>query len=115
MACIGTREPTSFGIQETQSLVKILVEDDWSIVSGLALGIDTAAHRQALESNGHTVAVLGIGLDTISPRENDALARQILDKGGALISEQQFGISAIGGNLINRNRLQCGMSAGTFV
>jgi DNA processing protein len=115
VACIGTRTPSEFGVRETRRMVKKLVEDNWSIVSGLATGIDAVAHRQALESHGHTVAVLANGLDTIFPTQHRDLARQILDSGGALLSEYKFGTAGLQGHLVQRNRIQSGMSAGTLV
>ena len=115
VACIGTREPTHFGDQVTRRIVSLLAERGWSIVSGLAFGVDTVAHQSALEAKGHTVAVLANGLDTVYPKTNTDLANQILDCGGAWLSEQPFGRPAIARNLISRDRLQSGMSAGTIV
>jgi DNA processing protein len=114
-ACIGTREPSSFGVCVTQRITRLLTQDGWSIVSGLAVGIDTEAHREALAAGGHTVAVLANGLDKIYPRENKKLAEDILAGGGALVSEQPFGVPATASNLVQRDRLQCGMSLATFV
>ena len=113
VACVGTREPSRFGNLATQRITTHLVENNWSIVSGLAVGVDTLAHQAALAAHGHTVAVLANGLDTIYPKANQALAQRILAAGGALLSEQPFGTPAIPRNLINRDRLQSGMSAGT--
>lgn len=115
VACIGTREPTQFGITATTGVTKALVGDGWSVVSGLAIGVDTLAHRACLDAGGHTVAVLANGLDTVYPRANAKLAAEILERGGALISEQPIGAPAIPRNLVQRDRLQCGMSAGTVV
>jgi DNA processing protein len=115
VACVGTRNPTQFGTHQTQQIVEMLVRDQWSIISGLAFGIDAEAHRQAVASNGHTVAVLGNGLDLVYPREHRQLASKILDGGGALISEQPFGVRALAHHLVQRNRLQSGISAGTIV
>lgn len=115
VACIGTREPSSFGVEVTNRIVQMLVEDGWSIVSGLALGVDSQAHRQALALNGHTVAVLANGLDKIYPKDNAKLAQEILDSGGVLLSEQSFGVSATPNNLVQRDRLQSGMAVATFV
>lgn len=115
VACVGTREPSSFGVLVTQRIVEMLVDNQWSIISGLALGIDAEAHRQALAKGGHTVAVLANGLDKVYPREHKSLAAEILDKGGALVSEQAFGVSATPSNLVQRDRLQSGMSVGTIV
>ena len=115
VACIGTREPTYFGAKVTRGITTYLAERGWSIVSGLAIGVDSLAHEAALDAGAHTVAVLANGLDAIYPKKNAALADRILESGGALISEQPFGTSAIPRNLVQRDRLQSGMSVGTIV
>lgn len=115
VACIGTREPSEFGCFVTKRITRLLAEHRWSIVSGLAVGVDTHAHTEALAAGGHTVAVLANGLDKIYPRENAKLAQEILDNGGALVSEQPFGTPALASNLVQRDRLQSGMSVATFV
>ncbi len=115
VACIGTRQPSRFGEVVTRRIARHLVESGWSIVSGLALGVDTLAHRAALEVEGHTVAILATGLDTVYPRRNTRLADAILDSGGALLSEHPVGTPLIPRNLVLRDRLQSGMSAGTIV
>ena len=115
IACIGTREPSRFGELATQRITAHLVENGWSIVSGLAIGIDTLAHQAALDAKGHTVAVLANGLETVYPKRNKALADRILGAGGAWLSEQPFGVAVLPRNLVRRDRLQSGMSAGTIV
>jgi DNA processing protein len=115
VACIGTREPSRFGIEVTQRITSIAAGAGWSIVSGLALGVDSLAHAAALQQNAHTVAVLANGLDSIYPRKNAKLAESILAAGGALVSEQPIGVPPLGRNLVQRDRLQSGMSAGTIV
>lgn len=115
VACIGTREPSHFGHKATRGIVEFLSERGWSIVSGLALGVDTLAHETALAAGGHTVAVLANGLDGVYPKKNAGLADRILDAGGAWLSEQPFGTPAIPRNLVQRDRLQSGMSLGTVV
>ncbi len=115
VACIGTREPSDFGVKVTERVARFLAERGWSIVSGLALGVDTLAHRAALAGGGHTVAVLANGLDKVYPRKNARLADEILDSGGAWLSEQSFGVPAVPRNLVQRDRLQSGMSVGTIV
>lgn len=115
VACIGTREPSVFGAEVTKRIVSVLADQGWSIVSGLAIGVDALSHATAVERGAHTVAVLANGLDTIYPRKNAKLAEQILETGGALVSEQPFGTPAIGRNLVQRDRLQSGMSLGTIV
>jgi DNA processing protein len=87
----------------------------WSIVSGLAVGVDTLCHEAALDAGGHTVAVLANGLDSVYPRQNTALAERILAAGGALLSEQPPGTPALPKHLFRRNRIQSGMSAATIV
>jgi DNA processing protein len=84
-------------------------------VSGLAKGVDSEAHREALDAQTPTVAILANGLDKVYPRENAKLADQIVSSGGALMSEQGFGVPATANNLVQRDRLQSGMSIATFV
>lgn len=117
VACVGTRTPTPFGEEVTKRIAMRLVELEprLVIVSGLALGVDTIAHRAALAGNGRTVAVLANGLDTVYPRENAALAEAILGAGGALVSEQDFGAPAQARNLVLRDRIQSGLSLATIV
>ena len=115
VACIGTREPSTFGVRVARDVSAYLASNGWSIVSGLDIGIDTLAHESALVEKGHTVAVLANGLDTVYPKSNMALADQILESGGALVSEQPIGTPIIPRNLVQRDRLQSGMSLGTVV
>jgi DNA processing protein len=115
VACIGTREPSIFGETVARRIAGLLAECGWSIISGLAIGVDAISHEAALEARGHTVAVLANGLDTVYPRKNAALAERILDNGGAWLSEQPFGTPAIARHLIHRDRLQSGMSIATIV
>lgn len=115
VACIGTREPSRFGTEVARRLTGLVAEKGYSVVSGLALGVDTLAHEAALDARGHTVAVLANGLETVYPRKNARLAERILDAGGALVSEQPFGTPAIPRNLVARDRLQSGLSLATFV
>lgn len=115
VACIGTREPSDFGVEVTRRLVALLAKDSWGIVSGLAKGIDAHSHRAALDNGAYTVAVLANGLDKVYPSENRELAGEIVERGGALISEQPFGAPATPPNLVQRDRLQSGMSIATVV
>jgi DNA processing protein len=114
-ACIGTREPTDFGETVTDRIVQQLVAADWHIVSGLALGVDTLAHQAALRHGGKTTAVMAGGLDGIYPKANARLADEVLETGGGLVSEQPFGVPPSPRNLVQRDRLQSGLSVGTFV
>ena len=115
VAVVGTREPSQFGTTAANQLTRALSNAGWVIVSGLAKGIDTLAHQTTLEAGGRTVAILGCGLDRIYPRENTALAEAILASGGALISELPFGAQPIARNLVQRDRLQSGMSAAVVI
>ena len=91
VAMIGTRRATSYGRDLANRLSYDLCKAGWGIVSGLALGIDGEAHRGALEAGGITVGVIGSGLDCFYPEENRELAREIVKKGGAVVSEFPFG------------------------
>lgn len=115
VACVGTRQPSAFGKGAARGISRFLAEHGWSIVSGLANGVDTLCHEAALEAGGHTVAVLANGLDSVYPRQNTGLAERILAAGGALLSEQPPGTPALPKHLFRRNRIQSGMSAGTVV
>lgn len=117
VAVVGTREPTSESIEATQATVDAFgsASDSSVIVSGLALGIDSVAHNQALTSKVVTVAVLANGLDTVYPRDNGDLARRIVDRGGCLISETPLGVGVSRYGLVARDRLQSGLSRATFV
>jgi DNA processing protein len=115
VACIGTREPSEWGRTVTARITRELAAAGWSIVSGLALGVDSIAHRAALEVGAHTVAVLGNGLSTLYPKANKGLAEDVVASGGALMSELPMAAPVLPRNLVQRDRLQCGMSAGTVV
>ena len=91
VAMVGTRRATSYGRDLANRLSYDLCKAGWGIVSGLALGIDGEAHRGALEAGGVTVGVIGSGLDCFYPEENRELAREIVKKGGAVVSEFPFG------------------------
>lgn len=115
VACVGTRQPSAFGKVAARGISSFLASHGWSIVSGLAIGVDTLCHEGALEAGGHTVAVLANGLDSVYPRQNTALAERILAAGGAILSEQPPGTPALPKHLFRRNRIQSGMSAATVV
>ncbi|MFU2936896.1 DNA-processing protein DprA [Pseudomonas aeruginosa] len=110
LAVIGTRAPTLRGSVVASKIAGHFASSGVSIVSGLAVGIDAAAHVAALDAGGHTVAVLGHGLQTIYPREHAALAERILDQGGALVSEYPFGTPLVPRRLFERDRIQAGLS-----
>ena len=114
LAVVGTRRATIYGKQVTEEIVAELVRNRITIVSGLARGIDSIAHRTTLESGGRTLAVFGCGLDIIYPPENTKLARDIVEH-GALISEYPLGIRPKADNFPRRNRIMSGMSLGVLV
>jgi len=91
VALIGTRRATSYGTAVADRLAHDLAKAGWCIVSGLAVGIDAASHHGALEAEGATVGVIGSGLDRFYPEENRELAREIVKKGGAVVSQFPFG------------------------
>jgi DNA processing protein len=114
LSVVGTRRVTSYGRQVTEELVTDLARNKITIVSGLAKGVDSIAHRTALENNGRTIAVLGNGLDIVYPAENAGLARDIIEK-GALISEYPLGTRPKADNFPRRNRIMSGISLGVLV
>lgn len=116
VAIIGTREVTKEGIQSGDHVAYKMAEKGFNIVSGLAIGCDTVAHRGALKSEkGSTTAFLAHGLDTIYPKENKRLADEIIEKGGVLFSEYPIGTSVRGNYLVERDRLQAGLSDATII
>ncbi len=114
ISIVGARRGTTYGIQVAVQLARDLGSRGLTIVSGLARGIDSAAHRGALEGGGRTLAVLGSGIDQIYPKENRKLADQIL-KDGALISEFPIGTFPAPQNFPVRNRIISGLSLGTVI
>lgn len=115
IAIVGSREPTEYGITAAKKLGRLFAEHGYTIVSGLANGIDTAAHQGALEVNGMTVAVLAHGMDTIYPGKNKRLADKICKNKGALISEYSWGTKINHSYFAARDRIQSGLSLGVFV
>lgn len=115
VAVVGTREPTTFGRTAAQSLTEALTREGYGIVSGLAKGIDTVAHQTAVDAGGPTIAVMGGGLDRVYPAENNDLAAAIVSGGGALISEQPFGVPPRPNHLIARDRLQSALGVAVVV
>ena len=114
LAIVGTRRPTVYGRQVTEELAADLARSKITIVSGLARGIDSVAHRTALEAGGKTVAVFGSGLDIVYPGENTKLAQAIMEK-GALVSEHPLGVKPRAENFPLRNRIMSGLSLGVLV
>ena len=115
IAVVGTRHPTPYGIGMANRLSCDLATRGMVIISGMARGVDTAAHRGALEGKGKTIAVWGTGVDVPYPRENRKLAEQIVDTGGAIVSEFAVGTFAAPQNFPIRNRIISGLSIGVLV
>ena len=115
LAIIGTREPTPEGIHAAKHFAGAFASIGVNIVSGLALGCDSAGHRGALDAGGVTTAFLANGLDSIYPKENEALAKAITEKGGLLLSEYPVGTRVNKFNLVARDRLQAGLANATLV
>ena len=115
VAVVGTREPSTFGETATREIVRALAGDGWSIVSGLARGVDAIAHQEALDHGAPAIVILGNGLDRVYPKANERLAGEILAAEGLLLAELPFGEPAIARNLIARDRLQSGISAAVIV
>jgi len=109
VAIIGTRSPSEYGKQLARQLSSSFVKMGYTIVSGLASGIDTEAHRGALDAGGKTIAILAGHIDDIYPRSNYSLAREIMQS-GAIISEVSAFVKTHKGRFISRNRLTSGIS-----
>ncbi len=115
IACVGTRNISNYGVYMIKSLIPIFVKEQFIIISGLALGVDSEAHRECIENKGKTIAVLASGLDAVYPKSNNTLVNQILDTAGLLISEYPVGESAIKHRFIDRNRIVSGLSNGVLL
>jgi len=117
LAVVGTRKTTPYGKEITERLTMAAAQAGAVIVSGLALGVDGIAHAAALKVGGQTIAVLGSGIDdnSIYPRANYKLAQEILQGGGALISEQQPGTKPMQYHFPQRNRIIAGLSQAVLV
>jgi len=114
LAIVGSRNATAQGERNAESFAKALSDAGLTIVSGLALGIDAAAHRGGLAGPGATIAVLGTGIDVLYPRRNAELAAQIASR-GLLLSEFALGTAPVAHNFPRRNRLLSGLAQGCLV
>jgi DNA processing protein len=116
VALVGTRRATDYGRAVAQRLASDLAAAGVTVISGLAKGVDTAAHHAALQAGGRTVAVLGNGLDQVYPPQNATLARQMVDSdAGAVVSEFAPGIPPDAVNFPRRNRIISGLSLATVI
>lgn len=115
VAIIGTRNPTEDAVCLATSSGEKIAESGYAIVSGLAKGIDAAAHEGALNASGKTLAVLAHGLDTVYPKQNKKLAERIIENNGALVSEYFWGKKSTRGSFVERDRIQSGLSLNVLV
>jgi DNA processing protein len=115
IAIVGTRKPTAYGKEVTYRLAYDLAKRGVVIVSGLALGVDGIAHRAALEAGGTTIAVLANGLPRIYPASHRQLAADIVQQGGAIISEYEPEVGARDFQFLERNRIVSGISDGVII
>ncbi len=114
-AIVGSRRCTRDGMRAAREIAAHLAREDVCVVSGMARGADTCAHEGALSERGRTIAVLGCGVDVVYPPENTDLAAQILDFGGALVSEYPPGTPPHAGHFPARNRIISGLCHGTLL
>jgi DNA processing protein len=115
IAVVGTRQPSPYGSGMAEMISRDLARRGMVVMSGMARGVDTCAHKGALEAGGATVAVWGTGIDVIYPKENKKLAEQIVAQGGAVVSEFPLGTFPAPQNFPIRNRTLSGMSVGVLV
>jgi DNA processing protein len=114
IAVVGSRNPTPQGADNARAFARHLGDAGLTIVSGLALGIDAAAHQGGLEGRASTIAVVGTGLDLVYPRRHVALAHRIAEE-GLLVSEYSLGTPSMAANFPQRNRIIAGLTCGTLV
>ncbi len=115
IAVVGTRQPSPYGAGMAEMLSRDLASRRLAIFSGMARGVDTAAHKGALDAGGRTVAVWGTGIDVVYPKENKRLAERIVESGGAIVSEFPLGTFPAPQNFPLRNRILSGISVGVLV
>lgn len=115
VAVIGTRQPTNFGLKIGTRFSEYIAQEGFNIVSGLAIGCDTAGHKGALKARGSTVAVMAHGLDSVYPKENKDLAQEIIDNDGLLLSEYFVNKKQMRSFFVERDRIQAGLSLGVVV
>ena len=115
VSIVGTRRATVYGRQAAEELAIGLAQNNVTVVSGLARGIDSVAHKAALQAGGRTIAVLACGLDLVYPPENHKLAQEIIAAGGALVSDYPLGTQPKSEHFPRRNRIMVGLSLGVLV
>ncbi|EIX4509938.1 DNA-protecting protein DprA [Escherichia coli] len=115
VAIVGSRDTSPAGEEITRRITNQIVAAGFIIVSGLAIGTDANAHKAALQAKGKTIAVLAHGLEKAKPKQNSRLAQEILEKGGAWVSEYPIGRPAQKQSFVQRNRIQVGLSVGSIL
>lgn len=115
VAVIGTRQPSQYGLKMSYKIGMMLAKRGAVVVSGLAIGCDSAAHIGCIQGGGQTIAILANGLDTVYPKSNEKLSQNILDSNGCLLSEYPPETQIINKYFVERDRLQSGLSAGVVV
>ncbi|MDD5098792.1 MAG: DNA-processing protein DprA [Candidatus Colwellbacteria bacterium] len=115
IAIVGTRKPTPEGADIAKDIAREIARAGFPVISGLAFGIDSAAHIGCLEAGGRTIAVLGSGTDRIYPESNRSLAERIIKNGGSIVSEYPPGTPPLKHQFLNRNRIIAGLSSAVIV
>jgi len=115
IAVIGSRKATNYGKWTAEKFTKELSDFGVTIISGLAMGIDTIAHQTAIKYNTRTIGVIGCGINIVYPKKNETLYRQIVEADGAIITEYPFGMEPMPSNFPDRNRIISGLSDGILV
>lgn len=115
LAVVGTRKPSFYGVRAAHVFSRALAQAGWTLVSGLARGIDTIAHQMSVDEKRPTIAVLGHGLDTLFPSQNRGLAAEIVKQGGCLITEYAPGTEPLPRYFPRRNRILSGLASGVVV
>lgn len=115
VAIVGSRDISRAGEEITRRITNQVVSAGYIVISGLAIGTDSNAHKATLQAKGKTIAVLAHGLEEAKPKQNSSLAQEILEKGGAWISEFPMGRPAQKQSFVQRNRIQVGLSAGSIL
>ncbi len=115
VAIVGTRRPTTYGREVTTTIATDLARRGVVIISGMALGVDAIAHRAALDADGTTIAVQGNGLARLYPRTNQQLGNEIVEKGGAIVSEYEPDIPARDFQFLERNRIVSGLADAVLI
>lgn len=115
IAIVGSRSPTEYGERMAKKFTKELCEYGFTIVSGMACGIDSIAHITAIKNGGNTIAVLPCGFENIYPKENIELFKEIIEAGGCALTEYLPEESADGKKFVNRNRIVAGLSIGVLI